>query len=97
MCLTHTHSLTLARALSHTLTHSRAQVLLVSSGAVGLGRLRLGLSKDVVSDPANVVDRQVLPKPYRGTSLIRNTPLLGPYSSICLGPYGGPRGGGGFL
>ena len=38
-----------------------AQVLLVSSGAVGLGRLRLGLSKDVVSDPANVVDRQVLP------------------------------------
>eukprot|EP00290_Baffinella_frigidus_P007092 CAMPEP_0180135762 /NCGR_PEP_ID=MMETSP0986-20121125/11040_1 /TAXON_ID=697907 /ORGANISM="non described non described, Strain CCMP2293" /LENGTH=441 /DNA_ID=CAMNT_0022076555 /DNA_START=94 /DNA_END=1419 /DNA_ORIENTATION=+ len=34
------------------------QVLLVSSGAVGLGRLRLGLSKDVVKDPANVIDRQ---------------------------------------
>ena len=34
---------------------------------------------------------------YRGTSLIRNRPPLGPYSSICLGPYGGPRGGGGFL
>jgi len=30
---------------------------------------------------------------YRGTSLIRNRPLLGPYSSICLGPYGGHRGG----
>jgi len=28
---------------------------------------------------------------YRGTSLIRNTPLR-PYSSLCLGPYGGPRG-----
>ena len=40
-----------------------AQVLLVSSGAVGLGRLRLGLSKDVVGNPDNVVDRQVLPKP----------------------------------
>ena len=34
------------------------QVLLVSSGAVGLGRLRLGLAKDVVANPANVIDRQ---------------------------------------
>jgi hypothetical protein len=34
------------------------QVLLVSSGAVGLGRLRLGLSKEVVKNPANVMDRQ---------------------------------------
>jgi len=34
---------------------------------------------------------------YRGTSLIRNRPLLGPYSSTCLGPYGAPRGGGVFL
>ena len=34
---------------------------------------------------------------YRGTSFIRNTHLLVPYSSICLGPYGGPRGGGLFL
>ena len=34
---------------------------------------------------------------YRGTSLITNRRPLGPYSSICLGPYGGPRGGGGFL
>jgi len=33
----------------------------------------------------------------RGTSLIRNRPPLGLYSSICLGPYGIPRGGGGFL
>ena len=31
--------------------------------------------------------------PYRGTSLIRNTPPVGP----CLGSYGGPMGGGGFL
>ena len=30
---------------------------------------------------------------YRGTSLIRNRAPLGPYSSICLGPYCGPRGG----
>ena len=28
----------------------------------------------------------------RGTSLIRNRPPLGPYSSICTGPYGVPRG-----
>jgi glutamate 5-kinase len=32
--------------------------MLVSSGAVGLGRLRLGLAKDVVANPANVIDRQ---------------------------------------
>ena len=32
--------------------------MLVSSGAVGLGRLRLGLSKDVVANPNNVIDRQ---------------------------------------
>ena len=30
---------------------------------------------------------------YRCTSLIRNHPLLGSYSrTICLGPYGGPKG-----
>ena len=29
---------------------------------------------------------------YRGTSLIRNSPPVGTYSSICLGPYGGPGG-----
>jgi len=33
--------------------------------------------------------------PYRGTSLIRNNPLLGPYR--CLRHFGGPRGGGCFL
>jgi len=32
---------------------------------------------------------------YRGTSLLRNRPPLGTYSSI--GPSGGPRGGGRFL
>jgi glutamate 5-kinase len=32
--------------------------MLVSSGAVGLGRQRLGLAKNVVADPANVIDRQ---------------------------------------
>ena len=31
---------------------------------------------------------------YRGTSLIRNTPLLGPTVGLYLGSYGGPRGGG---
>ena len=29
---------------------------------------------------------------YRGTSIERNTPLLGPYSSCPLGTYGDPRG-----
>ena len=30
---------------------------------------------------------------YRGTSLKRNSRPLGTYSSICLGPYCGPREG----
>ena len=30
---------------------------------------------------------------YSGASHIRNTPPVGPCSSICLGSYGGPRGG----
>ena len=34
---------------------------------------------------------------HRGTSLIRNRLPLGPYSSIYLGLYGFPSGGGGFL
>jgi hypothetical protein len=34
---------------------------------------------------------------YRDTSLIRNRLHSGPYRSICLGSYGGPRGGGSFL
>jgi len=34
------------------------EVLLVSSGAVGLGRCILGMEKNVISDPANVIDRQ---------------------------------------
>jgi glutamate 5-kinase len=34
------------------------QVLLVTSGAVGLGRLKLGLSKQVVANPSNIIDRQ---------------------------------------
>ena len=29
---------------------------------------------------------------YRGTSLIRPPPPVGPYSSPCLGIYGDPRG-----
>jgi hypothetical protein len=29
---------------------------------------------------------------YGGTLLIRHSLPLGTYSSICLGPYGGPRG-----
>ena len=31
---------------------------------------------------------------YRGASLMRGTPLLGPYSRSDLGSYGGPIGGG---
>ena len=38
-----------------------------------------------------------VPRNYRDTSLIRNSALLGPYSSVCLGPYGVPGGEGGFL
>ena len=30
---------------------------------------------------------------YRVTSLIQNTPFVGPYRSIYLGPYSGPRWG----
>ena len=35
-------------------------------------------------------------RPYRGTSLIRNSAPLGPYSRIGLGPYGALKGGGCF-
>jgi len=31
---------------------------------------------------------------YRGSSLMRNTTLLGPSLGLYLGSYGGPRGGG---
>ena len=35
---------------------------------------------------------------YRGTSVIRNSaPLEDPTVGKCLGPYGGPKGGGCFL
>ena len=34
---------------------------------------------------------------YRGTSLIRNSASLGPYSRPCLGTYGGPGEVGCFL
>ena len=34
---------------------------------------------------------------YTGTSLITNRPPPHATVGICLGPYGGPRGGGGFL
>ena len=32
-------------------------------------------------------------EPYRGTSLIRNNPRLGPYSRTMSRAHGGPRGG----
>ena len=34
------------------------EVMLVSSGAVGLGRVQLGLSKEQVSKPENFIDKQ---------------------------------------
>jgi len=40
------------------LVEAGKQVMLVSSGAVGLGRERMGLSKEVVSNVQNVVERQ---------------------------------------
>mmetsp|Transcript_4653 Transcript_4653/g.11741 ORF Transcript_4653/g.11741 Transcript_4653/m.11741 type:complete len:418 (-) Transcript_4653:198-1451(-) len=40
------------------LHHAGKQILLVSSGAVGVGRERMGLPKELVQDPANVIDRQ---------------------------------------
>jgi glutamate 5-kinase len=40
------------------LAENGKQVLLVSSGAVGVGRQRTGLPKDLVQDPTNVIDRQ---------------------------------------
>ena len=44
------------------------------------------------------VDSRIVSQPeYRGTSLVRNTPLLGPAVGLCLGPHGGPREGGKFL
>ena len=34
---------------------------------------------------------------YMGASLIRPPPPPDPTVGICLGPFGGPKGGGGFL
>ena len=34
------------------------EVMLVSSGAVGLGRVQLGLTKEQVSNPENFIDKQ---------------------------------------
>jgi len=34
---------------------------------------------------------------YRDTSLIRNRPPYDPTAGLCLGPCGGPSGGGSFL
>lgn len=42
------------------LTAAGKQVMLISSGAVGLGRERIGLSKEVVANVKNIVERQVL-------------------------------------
>lgn len=49
--------------------------MLVSSGAVGLGRLRLGLTKDVVANPANVIDRQACAAAGQGI-------LMGTYDTL---------------
>lgn len=57
------------------LKSSGRQVMLVSSGAVGLGRLRLGLAKDVVADPANVIDRQACAAAGQGI-------LMGTYDTL---------------
>ena len=44
-----------------------------------------------ISTPPGVII-QVDLSTYRGTSLIRKRPPLGPTVGLCLGPYGGPMG-----
>ena len=50
----------------------------------------------VLTRPVELETPQLAPEQhfryYRGTSLIRNTPLLGTYSRTYLGSFGGPRG-----
>ena len=67
---------------THTLTHSHTHTLTHS---------HTHILTATMSTPAQPAFR------YRGASLIRNSPPLGTYSNICLGPYGGPGGGGRFL
>jgi len=64
---------------------------------VRLGELLQVLLPLVQHPGGGRIVRQTTEDRYRGTSLIRNSPPPGPYSSICLGPYGVPSGGGGFL
>ena len=54
-------------------------------------------SSDPHPPPRGAAEARRLSRRYKGTSLIRNRLPLGPYSSICLGSYGGPGGGGRFL
>ena len=51
-------------------------------------KFRVGLAEGIL-----VPSNSALAKSYRGTSLLRNRHPVGP----CLGSYGGPGGGGGFL
>ena len=54
-------------------------------------------SNELNSESRSSAPHARLCKGYRGTSLTRTSLPVGPYSSICLGPYGGPRGGCCFL
>ena len=79
---THTHTLSLPLSLSCSLTPT----LSTRSLTAGAHRAELGNRHALLArrDPHHL---------YRGTSLVRPPPRVGPYSSMCLGPYGGPRGG----
>jgi glutamate 5-kinase len=57
--------------------------MLVSSGAVGLGRLRLGLAKDVVANPANVIDRQACAAAGQGILMSTYDTLFQRLNMVC--------------
>ena len=51
------------------------------------------LSVQKINKDDDLVKRLKVPREYRGTSLITSNSPVGPYGRLCLGPYGGPRGG----
>lgn len=67
------------------------QVMLISSGAVGLGRERMGLSKEVVGNVNNVVERQVGARRAPDDALGRGSAAP---AHVCGCVVAGVRGGG---